>query len=108
VVLTGVVTAALLSTRSNPLQASLARQAPAFTLTSTAGTKVSLASYRGRAVVLYFSEGVGCDACFYQMRQLEQHAAQLRSAGITILPIVMNPAGQVRQEIAAFGSALRT
>jgi peroxiredoxin len=103
IVVTGAVTAALLSTSSHPLQASLARQAPAFTLTSTAGTKVSLASYRGRDVVLYFSEGVGCDACFYQMRQFEQHAAQLRRAGITIVPIVMNLAGQVRQEMAAYG-----
>jgi len=52
---------------------------------------MSLASYRGRDVVLYFNEGVGCDACFYQMRQFEQNAAQLTKAGITILPIVMNP-----------------
>jgi hypothetical protein len=37
------------------------------------------------------------------MRQLEQNAAQLRAAGITILPIVMNPASQVRPELAAFG-----
>lgn len=103
VVVIGAVTAALLSTQSHTLQASPTRQAPAFTLTSTAGTKVSLTSYRGRDVVLYFSEGVGCDACFYQMRQFEQHAAQLRRTGITILPIVMSPAGQVRQELAAFG-----
>ena len=52
---------------------------------------MSLASYRGRDVVLYFNEGVGCDACFYQMRQFEQNAAQLTKAEITILPIVMNP-----------------
>ena len=52
---------------------------------------MSLASYRGRDVVLYFNEGVGCDACFYQMRQFEQNAAQLTKAGITILPIVMDP-----------------
>jgi peroxiredoxin len=79
------------------------RTAPGFTLTSTSGAAVSLASYRGRDVVLYFSEGVGCDACFYQMREFETHAAELTRAGITVVPIVMNPAAQVRQEMAAFG-----
>ncbi len=105
-VIAGLAIAALLSTRSHSLQASVARTAPGFTLTSTSGARVSLASYRGRDVVLFFNEGVGCDACFYQMRQFEQHAAELRRAGITILPIVMNPASQVRQEMTAFG--LRT
>jgi peroxiredoxin len=99
----GLIAAAFLTTRSSSLQASEARPAPAFTLRTTAGSSVSLASYRGRAVVLYFNEGVGCDACFYQMRQLEQHQAELARAGITILPIVMNAASQVRPELAAFG-----
>lgn len=100
----GLVTAALLATSgSGALQHSVARPAPGFTLTATSGQAVSLADYRGHDVVLYFSEGVGCDACFYQMREFEQHAAQLTRAGITILPIVMDPVGQVRQELAAFG-----
>ena len=77
--------------------------APGFTLTSTSGRITSLASYRGHDVVLYFNEGVGCDACFYQMREFENHAAELAKAGITIMPIVMNPAGQVRAEMTAFG-----
>jgi peroxiredoxin len=72
-------------------------------LTSTSGTPVSLASYRGHDVVLYFNEGVGCDACFYQMREFENHAAGLTQAGITIVPIVMDPASQVRAEMTAFG-----
>ena len=53
--------------------------------------------------VLFFNEGAGCDACFYQMREFEQHAAQFTRAGITILPIVMDPAVQVRPELASFG-----
>jgi peroxiredoxin len=101
-----VVTTALLVTGASPLQHRLARSAPGFALPSTSGRTVSLSGYRGHDVVLYFNEGVGCDACFYQMRQLEQDAAQLRAAGITIVPIVMNPASQVRPELAAF--AIRT
>jgi peroxiredoxin len=100
----GLITAAVLVTSSpGALQHNTVRTAPAFTLTATNGKTVSLASYWGRNVVLYFNEGAGCDACFYQMRQFEQHAAQLTKAGITILPIVMNPASQIRPELASFG-----
>ena len=100
----GLITAAVLATSSpGALQHNTVRAAPGFTLTATNGKTVSLASYRGRDVVLYFNEGAGCDACFYQMRQFEQHATALRKAGITILPIVMNPASQIRPELASFG-----
>ena len=103
-VIGGLIPAAVLAASSGPSTASSAvRRAPAFTLTSTSGKIVSLASYRGHDVVLYFSEGAGCDACFYQMREFEQHATALTRAGITIVPIVMNPASQLRPELAAFG-----
>lgn len=81
-------------------------QAPAFTLTSTDGSSVSLSDYRGRDVILYFNEGVGCDACFYQMAELEKNGQQLAAKGLTVLPIVVNPPDDVRREIARFG--LRT
>ena len=105
VVLAGLVTAALLTTGagSGTAQSSVVRRAPAFTLPDTSGKTVSLASYHGRDVVLYFNEGAGCDACFYQMREFEQHATALARADITIVPIVMNPARQIRPELAAFG-----
>lgn len=99
-----MITAALLTTSgAGALQHNIARPAPGITLTATNGKTVRLDSYRGHDVVLYFSEGVGCDTCFYQMPVFEQHAAQLTQAGITILPIVMNPASQVRPELASFG-----
>lgn len=78
-------------------------EAPTFTLASTAGAPVSLADYRGRDVLLYFNEGVGCDACFYQMAELEQNAGQLAEAGVTVLPIVANTAEQTRAELSRFG-----
>lgn len=80
-----------------------ARQAPSFTLASTAGGNVSLSDYRGQNVLLYFNEGVGCDACFYQTVELENNADELRADGITLLPIVVNPADQVRSELKRFG-----
>jgi peroxiredoxin len=102
-ILGGVIAAAALTTGSGSIQHNTVRPAPTFTLTNTSGQPVSMASYRGHDVVLYFSEGAGCDACFYQMREFEQHAAELSKAGITILPIVMNPASQTRPELATFG-----
>jgi peroxiredoxin len=77
--------------------------APAFTLPSTDGKQVSLADYRGRDVLLFFNEGVGCDACFYQMVDLQKNAALFENAGVSVVPIVANPADQVRQEMARFG-----
>jgi peroxiredoxin len=104
-VIAGLIIATALSagSGSGTAQSGSVRPAPGFTLTSTSGKTVSLASYRGHDVVLYFNEGVGCDACFYQMREFENHAAELTKAGITIVPIVMNPASQVRAEMTAFG-----
>jgi peroxiredoxin len=98
-----ITTAVLVTSSSGALQHNTVRSAPGFSLLSTSGQTVSLASYRSRDVVLYFSEGAECDACFYQMREFEQHAADLRKAGITIVPVVMNPASQIRPELASFG-----
>lgn len=56
--------------------------APAFTLTSGAGKPVSLADYRGKTVLLYFQEGLSCQPCWDQIRDIEQNQAALRAAGI--------------------------
>lgn len=98
-----IATALSAGSGSGAAQNGTVRPAPGFTLTSTSGKTVSLASYRGHNVVLYFNEGVGCDACFYQMREFENHAAELTRAGITVVPIVMNPANQISAEMTAFG-----
>jgi len=78
-------------------------KAPLFTLTSTDGSKVSLAGYRGHDVLLYFNEGVGCDACFYQTMELQKDASELQANDVTLIPIVANPADQVASELARFG-----
>lgn len=80
-----------------------ARVAPDFTLRSTSGGQVSLADYRGHNVLLYFNEGVGCDACFYQTVELEKNAAELQADDITLLPIVVNPIDQVEGTLQAMG-----
>lgn len=92
VVAAGIVTAGLLS--AVPSSSSEAEVAPGFTLTDTNGQRVSLASYRGRNVLLYFSEGAGCEACLTQLGAIEKDRAFAKE-GITVLPVVMNTRDQI-------------
>lgn len=99
-VVVGLVVAGLVSAR--PTQSSEARSAPAFTLPATDGTTVSLAALRGTPVLLYFSEGAGCDACLVQMAKIESDPA-FAATGIKVLPIVMNTAAQITPDMARLG-----
>ena len=82
------------------------RDATSFTLPATDGSDVSLSEYRGRDVLLYFNEGVGCDACFYQMVEIEKNQQMLDDKNLTVLPIVANPMADTQSEVTRFG--LRT
>lgn len=95
-----LITAMLLTSGSR--QSSTARPAAPFTLTGTDGKTVSLADFKGKSVLIYFNEGAGCDACFYQQVDIEKRAAEFRDLGVTVLPIVMNPADQVLPDLARF------
>ena len=77
------------------------RVAPDFTLADTSGKQVHLADYRGHNVLLYFSEGAGCQPCITQMNTIESKASELKAADVTVLPIVMNTAEQIRPELTA-------
>jgi peroxiredoxin len=99
----GVVAAMLLASRSPRFGEGVGTQAAPFTLPTTAGGSVSLSDFAGKDVLLYFSEGVGCDTCFYQMRDLERNASELSAKGLTVLPIFVNPADQVKAELDRFG-----
>lgn len=87
---------------ARPIEGGPSGQAPAFTLPTTAGTTVSLADYRGKPVILYFNEGAGCGSCTQQMALIEQEPG-FAAAGITVLPIVMNTAAQIRPDMDRFG-----
>lgn len=100
----GIVAAALASVRPSEQVggAGGGEVAPAFTLPDSEGGTVSLASYAGRPVVLYFNEGAGCQACIVQMRQIEQDPDFARRH-IAVLPIVMNTAEQINADRSQVG-----
>ena len=98
VAVVALVVAMMLTSRQE--SSSVMRVAPDFTLADTSGTQVSLAGLRGKNVLLYFSEGAGCQACLVQMAQIEKDPA-FAAAGLTVLPIVMNTREQITADMAA-------
>lgn len=75
--------------------------APTFTLTSGTGGQVSLADLRGRNVLLYFQEGLSCQPCWDQIKDLEQNQAALKTAGVdAVVSITTDPANLIGQKVA--------
>lgn len=75
-------------------------QAPDFSLPSTSGSTVKLSDYRGKTVLLYFHEGLGCQPCWDQIRDLETARPQLKAAGIDqMLTITSGPADLIAQKM---------
>ena len=97
------VAAALALRADEPTEETLGATAPDFELTTTDGRTVSLADHRRHDVLLYFSEGVGCDACFYQQARIEAEQQRFTDAGLTVVPVVVNRAADVRRELDRFG-----
>jgi peroxiredoxin len=78
--------------------------APAFTLASSTGGRISLSQYRGKNVLLFFQEGLTCQPCWNQITDLQQHAAQLKAAGISqVVSITTDPIGAITQKARDMG-----
>ncbi len=61
--------------------------APAFEGTTTNGTKVSLAGYRGKKLVMYFYPMDDTPGCTRQACSLRDHSADLASKGAAVLGV---------------------
>lgn len=109
-----LITALILSNRSNNLDSLSNRSlfpyevadpaagavAPDFTLPSTQGGVVSLSDYVGKTVLLFFHEGIGCQPCWDQIRDLEKDQIKLKSAGIDqLLTITSGPTRLIAQKM---------
>jgi peroxiredoxin len=99
--LIALVAAMMLTSR--PESSDATRVAPGFTLVDTSGTRHTLADHRGENVLLYFSEGAGCQSCLVQMGEIERQADAFAKEGVTVLPIVMNTRAQITRDMAANG-----
>lgn len=75
-------------------------KAPPIKLPSTGGTTFDLASERGRTVLLYFQEGLGCQPCFDQMKDIERNMRPLRALGIDrVVSITTNALDELQLKV---------
>lgn len=75
--------------------------APPIRLPTTAGATFDLEASRGKTVLLYFQEGLGCEPCWDQIRNVEQDWASFKAAGIDeLVPIAGNKLGQLQRKVA--------
>jgi peroxiredoxin len=80
--------------------------APEFSMTSTAGDTVKLSDYAGKSALLYFHEGLGCQPCWDQMRDLDAASDQLTAAGVDeVVTITSGPVDLIAQKMDDDGLA---
>jgi len=78
--------------------------APAIQLWSTAGSTFDLASQRGKTVLLYFQEGLTCQPCWDQLKDIQSNISQFKALGIdTIVSITTDPLDALRQKVSDEG-----
>lgn len=84
----------------------IGQQAPGFDLPASTGGSVSLTAQRGKTVLLYFQEGVGCEPCWTQMKDLEAAAGAVKAAGVDeIVSITTQPVNLLSQKAGDEGIA---
>ena len=64
---------------------------------------ISSKSVYGKKTLLFFSEGVMCQACFEQIKGLERFGAQLRNRGMQLISITPDTGGDLKQAISQYG-----
>jgi peroxiredoxin len=98
--LAGLVVVVLAGVKE-PQGAEVGIAAPDFDLPATDGSRYDLDSVLAQGdALLYFSMGPGCDGCFLQIPEAEE---ALRERGITLVPIMVDPAVVVAAEAQRFG-----
>jgi peroxiredoxin len=76
-------------------------KAPDFSLPNIDGEMVSLSSYQGENVLLYFQEGVMCQACWTQLTDIENSFEEFQALGINeIITITTDPVDSLKQKVA--------
>lgn len=69
------------------------------------GKAITSTSVYGTKTLLFFSEGVMCQACFEQIKGLEQFSAELDRRGIQLVSITPDSPGDLRRAVSTYGIA---
>jgi peroxiredoxin Q/BCP len=67
------------------------------------GREISSQTLRGKKTLLFFSEGVMCQACFVQIRDIEEVGVQLEKKGIGLVSITPDSSEALKQAIDQYG-----
>lgn len=85
--------------RSQPaedLGAPLGTSVPDLALPSTSGHPLSLGSFRGKRLVVYFYEGATCGPCQQQLVELQTDLATIHSLNAGVVAVSVDPIEQSR------------
>lgn len=83
--------------------------APDFSLTAADGSAFHLADMRGKQVLLYFHEGLGCAPCWQQIDAIQADLARFKSIGVEqVVAISTDPAAAQEQRAQRTGITLPT
>jgi peroxiredoxin Q/BCP len=67
------------------------------------GRAITSTAVAGKKTLLFFSEGVMCQACFEQIKDLEQMGNELDKLGIQLVSVTPDTPADLEQAIAQFG-----
>ncbi|WP_407973395.1 peroxiredoxin family protein (plasmid) [Burkholderia pyrrocinia] len=81
--------------------------APPIRLMGTTGSEFDLASFRGKTVLLYFQEGVTCQPCWDQARDIARHFQEFHALGIDqVVTIATDPVDLMQRKAADAGLSM--
>ena len=83
------------------------QKAPDFELRAASGGQYRLSAQRGKNVLLYFHEGLGCAPCWQQVFDIQKDLARFREVGVNqVVAISIDPLAAQAQHAQANGVTL--
>jgi len=82
----------------------LGAQAPGIKLASTQGGTFDLSTMKGKTVLLYFQEGLTCQPCWDQLKDVDSHLSEFQTLGVDqIVSVTTDPIDQIKQKTSDMG-----